>query len=494
MSGAEVQKAFEEAFKTDYVSMEKELRKYVGRDTYSATTYTLKSTQTAGAEKARTLSEYETDVTVRPLSEAEVQFYLGNLLFRTRRQQESEAWFKKAAELDPQLARPYEGLGFLAMDRDKHVEASEHFKQAVSRGSKNHLAHYYYAAALYRQASETSLRGEIDPEQMRLMVEALQTSIKLMPAFPYSYELFASVRSASGGNLEEAVQLMRQAMQIEPQNKRFVISLARIQMQKRDFAAAKKTLEPLAASEEDSYEKQTAASLINTIGSFGTSPRASSLIERPEESQGEPRDAPTLIRKTEEGKSEVTPAPTEHTELPRGAPSMKLDGAQSIGGVLAMIECNNGMVLVVRTADKVLRFHVSDIAKLQFFSQDPEFRGNIGCGAMQLESVYLLQACFGSNVIRWRCCCSRVREVEKVNRLSPSQCRGRVSLPRSQFLNVSLQLTVIGAGGREPQERIVFISRVLEALLILQSKPQVVACLQDRQVLVDRRPKLALGT
>jgi hypothetical protein len=51
-----------------------------------------------------------------------------------------------------------------------------------------------------------------------------------------------------------------------------------------------------------------------------------------------------------------------------------------------MIECNNGMVLVVRTADKILRFHVSDIAKLQFFSQDPEFKGNIGCGAMNLKA------------------------------------------------------------------------------------------------------------
>src|SRR6185295_5526649 len=142
MSGVSADEAFREALTTDFVSVEKELRRYVGNDKYSGTIYTLASTQV------------ETEMTVRPLDDAEVQFYLGNLLFRTRRADEAEAYFKKAAELDPNLARPYEGLGFLAMQRGRLSESKDHFKKAIANGSKNHLAHYRYADALRHNGME----------------------------------------------------------------------------------------------------------------------------------------------------------------------------------------------------------------------------------------------------------------------------------------------------------------------------------------------------
>ena len=44
------------------------------------------------------------------------------------------------------------------------------------------------------------------------------------------------------------------------------------------------------------------------------------------------------------------------------------------------------MTLVLRTRDKVLRFTVGDVTRLQFYSQDPQFKGDIGCGPINLKA------------------------------------------------------------------------------------------------------------
>ena len=44
------------------------------------------------------------------------------------------------------------------------------------------------------------------------------------------------------------------------------------------------------------------------------------------------------------------------------------------------------MVLVLKTDDKLLRFNVSDAAKLQFFTQYPQFRPDVKCGPINLAA------------------------------------------------------------------------------------------------------------
>jgi tetratricopeptide (TPR) repeat protein len=374
MSGASSDQAFSEAFKTDYASMEKELRRYVGRDSYSAMTYTLTNTQA------------DNQVSVRPLAEAEVQFYLGNLLFRTRRPDEAEAYFKKAAELDPAIAGPHEGLGFLAIERNKFSEAKEQFKLAASLGSKNHLARYYYAEALHREALGHDGGRSLNPEVVKTIVDELKLSIKLMPNFAYSYNLLGFVRLLTGENLEEGVQMMNKAMQLDPQNKHFALALAQLQVRMQDYAAAKKTLEPLLAVDDDSSVKTSAASLMAMIESNSRRP-TDPADETPTASpSNDAASRPQLIRKGTESQAETPEAGEAEGAGPNSRPSLKLEGAETIGGLLARIECHDGMVLALKSGEKLLRYSVSDVAKLQFFSQDPEFKGNIGCGPINLRA------------------------------------------------------------------------------------------------------------
>src|SRR5258706_3993551 len=157
------------------------------------------------------------------------------------------------------------------MERDRFSEAKEHFKKAIANGSKNHLAHYHYADALRRRGdglgSNGGLAPMLSPDEINTIVEELKISIKLMPTFAYSYELLGFVRMSSGDNLEEGEQMLKQAAHLEPQNKQFQLSLAQIQFQRKDYAASKKTLEPLLAAEDDSTVKASAASMMAAIDS-----------------------------------------------------------------------------------------------------------------------------------------------------------------------------------------------------------------------------------
>jgi tetratricopeptide (TPR) repeat protein len=362
-------RAFSQAFKVSPPEIEKQIRSYIGRSSYTARIYTLAST------------EGEKDIAVRSISEGEAQSYLGNLLARTNRMDEAEALFKQAVAAEPDLARPYEGLGFVAMRRNNFSEALEHFKQAATRGSKNHLAHYYYAQSLQRQAV-----GGITPALAQTISEELRTSIKLMPGFAYSHAALGFLSLATGQNYKEGAESLKTAIRLEPQNKHFFLNLASLQARMQDYAAAKKTLEPLLSSDADPELKTSAESIMKMI----------EYATRPAPAPSElPRSRTDADRSTEpETSAPGQPAP------PRLArrPTLKIEGAQTVRGVLVSIECKAGKwTLVVNTRDDLLRFTVSDKDKLEFYSQDPQFEGKVNCGSVNKIAIIYFKPMAGKS-------------------------------------------------------------------------------------------------
>ncbi|HKP84789.1 MAG TPA: tetratricopeptide repeat protein [Blastocatellia bacterium] len=383
-SGADVEQAFTEAFKTDTASMEKELRKYIGNSSYQFLVFTPQGV------------EGEREMTVKPMADAEVQFYLGNLLLHTNRVDEAETFFKQAAALDPNIAGPYEGLGFVAMRRDKYSEAKEQFKQASALGSQNHLAHYYYAQALQRElAGSSKTISIIHPDMAKMMIDELKASIKIMPGFAPAYDMLGFVYFASGENLKEGERVLRQALQLEPQNKRFALNLAQVQLRMQNYDAARKTLEPLVASDDDAGIKTSAQSLMAVIDSYTrrnrvSEPPMSEEVARTAEATPEPADAPRLKRRGDEagaqdkGDLAGERVKSERRDESRG-PAIKIEGTQILSGTLAAIECSGAsMTLVIKSDAKVLRFSVSDLSNLQFYTQDPKFTPQMRCGPINL--------------------------------------------------------------------------------------------------------------
>src|SRR6185369_6240816 len=106
------------------------------------------------------------------------------------------------------------------MRRTNFDEAKEHYKQAATRGSKNYLAHYYYADALQRQN-----RGNITPELSEKITAELNTSIALMPGFAYSHYSLGFLSLVTGENLKSGADHLRIAIRLAPQSKNFAVTL-----------------------------------------------------------------------------------------------------------------------------------------------------------------------------------------------------------------------------------------------------------------------------
>src|SRR5262249_3769048 len=378
-SGVEWEKAFSQAFKTDYVTMEKALRRYIGNDTYTIVNYVLKT------------MESQWEMTGQPLEEAEVQYYLGDLLLHTNRPDEAVAYFDQARTLDGNLARPYEGLGIVAIRHHDYEQAVQHFKNAVARNSQSHLAHYYYAQALMRDAFNG--RTGAKPETS-VIIDEVKKAIKLMPGFAGSYQLMAEVYLTDGENLEEAERALKTATQLDPQNKYFALTLARLQIRQGSYDQARKTLGPLVAMDADPGLKASAQSmmtLIETYSAAGSTAVAGEAATGHQPSAAEVKEVPHLRRRGDSDQGDASTAGNSKTTNPgsseettadstRGA-TMKIEGTKITAGVLAAIECDGtGLVLVLISNGKTIRFAVSDPVKLQFYSQDPDFHANIGCG------------------------------------------------------------------------------------------------------------------
>jgi tetratricopeptide (TPR) repeat protein len=358
--GVDSEKAFAQAFKTDAAQIEKQIKSYISRSTYTANTYKLPSI------------EGEKDFSVTPMTEAAVQYYLGNVLARTNRIDQAEVLLKRAIEMDPQLAGPYEGLGFVAVRRGRHVEALEYFKEAVTRGSKNHLAHYYYAEMLLRQ-----IIGSVRPPDAQQMAGALRTSIKLMPGFAFAHYALANLAVMTGENLKEGLEAAATAIKLEPQNKKFALALAQLQVQAQDYAAARKTLEPLFSADVDVRLRETAESTMKLIDDRTSAARV--------EPKREPsRVLPESKPNAQPPKIALEPLPAEQQEKPAAwisQPTVQIEGTQTVRGVLLAIDCRSGKwTLVVKAGDNRLRFTVSNKTRLEFYSQDPSFEGAVRCG------------------------------------------------------------------------------------------------------------------
>src|SRR5207249_4951821 len=103
---------------------------------------------------------------------------------------------------------------------------------------------------------------DIKPELATTMIGELKTSIELMPWFSHSYYTLGCIHLITGRNYTEGAQVLRIALQLEPQNKQYMLTRAQLQARMKDYAAAKKTLEPLLAADADPGLKASADSLL----------------------------------------------------------------------------------------------------------------------------------------------------------------------------------------------------------------------------------------
>lgn len=356
--------AFEQAFKTDYAVMEKELREYINRDSYKVELVTVN-------EKL----QLDTAMQASLLSDAEAQYYLGDLLLHMRRS-EAEEYLQKSIGLDPKLALPHSSLGVLRMQQKRVAEAKQHLQQAVALGSDNHLAHYYYAFALSRESmNENNVVQSFSPESVQIMREHLEKAMQLAPNFAESYYLMAFVNLVTGENFDAAIGQLKRVLILTPGRQEVGFLMGQIYMRQQKFDLARQALEPIVRDAADPLMRGQAQTMIDTIKNMEESfARYNSLRQAsqtpPSTVAGSPSEPATPI----EGKQKIL--------LRR-----KFDG-DKVKGRLIQIDCTDtGMTLIVTSGDRTLKFNTNTPDRVQFITFTPDVSSVIVCGPIKQERL-----------------------------------------------------------------------------------------------------------
>ena len=253
------EEAFKQAFQMTFEAMERELRDYVRQDRYNII-------QGHFQQKLGT----DTGMQTAPISEAEAQAYLGDLLLHSNRK-ESESYLQKALTLDPNLALANAAMGMTKVYDGKPAEALVNLDRAVHANSQNYLVHYYYAFALSRQGSDPShLTSGLTPETYSRIRAELLKAIELRPDFPASYSLLCFVALVTGDHLEEARTLVTNAIKTSPGRSDLVFMLGQLYLRTGDYKEARQLLEQVIKSNAEDDMRQNAQILLSQLTTMET--------------------------------------------------------------------------------------------------------------------------------------------------------------------------------------------------------------------------------
>jgi tetratricopeptide (TPR) repeat protein len=391
-SNTPTEKAFTEAFQTDIPSMEKELKDYIQQHRFRG--------QLATFERKL---EFDSAMQSAPLTDAEAEAYLGDLLAHIHREQDATARLERALQLDPKLSLAHASLGVLLTHQRRFSEAKQHLSAAVASNPQDYLAHYYYAFALSREGMDASGRANgYAPEAAREMREHLLKAIELKPDFPESYHVLAFVDLVSGENLDEGVKMLNRARALEPGNARYAFVLSQIYLRQEKFDEAVKTIEPLTHDTSDPQMLADAQSFMNIIRSMREQlERYKAAREAAAKGDDGGVDQPRLLKRPpaeadaadaeRSGKTEEELIAQALSDSINGALRKPLEGETRVRAVLTRIECNaKGIVFVFKAGEQQLRLAAKGFEELHIMAFTNEAGSELSCGPRKNETPAII--------------------------------------------------------------------------------------------------------
>jgi tetratricopeptide (TPR) repeat protein len=364
-TGASIEDCFRKAFETDFATLEKELRSYIGRSSYPVTYYTF-------TEKLA----FDNEMQASSVSEAEWQAYLGDLLLHQGRG-DCEKYLKRALELDSSLPLANAAMGQMHFRAGRFDEAREYLQKAVASPAANNpesfLLHYYYAFALtHRNGIGGTIMG-IPPETLKTIRRELQQAIALNPEFAESYNLLVFANLVTGEQLAESVPLIRKAITLAPARQDLVFMLAQLLYRQEKHDEAEKILKTLTSADADRQVRSQAQTLLEAIAV--TRRYQAESAERMKQMQAE-ADKQGQYRVIEEKNSSG-----QSTDDAR--PHLRRREGNSVEGLLVKIDCpDSGITLFIKVENKTLRLHSTAMERVKFVSYSPDVSTEITCGAL----------------------------------------------------------------------------------------------------------------
>src|SRR5688500_12163738 len=136
-SGETAAKALQDSFGMSLAVVENELAAYIRRGEFPALRIASADPQAYASYTAMQRSS---------LTEAEANYYLGDLLFHINRESDAERYFKQAIALDPGLLSAHASLGLIYVYQKRYGDAKKHLQRATE-SPQNYLIHYQIGRA-----------------------------------------------------------------------------------------------------------------------------------------------------------------------------------------------------------------------------------------------------------------------------------------------------------------------------------------------------------
>jgi tetratricopeptide (TPR) repeat protein len=358
-----MEQAFQTAFSSTFESIETELRSYIQQDRFRFTETTVTSE-----------AQPDTAMESSSVSEAEIQAYLGDLLFHSNRA-EAENHLKKALSLNPHQLLALGSLGMMRFKQGRISEALEFLQRAVAADSNNVLVLYDYASALCRPNSDDpQLTLGFAPEVAAKARAALRKAIALRPDFPDSYNLLAYINLVTSTDIDQTTALLQEVSARSPNRIGFIYMLGQLYMHRDDYKRARPLLEKVVAGNVEPTVRGHAQNLLATM---------TSIEERQKEVA---RRGPTSNEVAAATGAALNQSTDPWSDL-RAALRTPAQGEKQVQGTLQSIDCDSeGLIFAVGTNGRTLRLKTATFKEIRRTTYTADVKGTLTCGARKPEN------------------------------------------------------------------------------------------------------------
>lgn len=377
IKGVKTREAFQQAFQTDYASMDTELRRYVAQKTFNTSVALFKQKLT-----------FEADMQSSPMTDAEAKATLGDLLSHSDRLMDAETHLMEALALDPGSVMANTALGFVKMRQEKYDEAKKYLEKAAAVDKQNYLVYYRYAYILSREFVDANrMIAPYSDETAQKMRDALGKAIAINPGFPDSYAQLAMISLVRNERIEEGIANLNKAIALAPGNQVYQLNLAGLYLNLQELEKAQPIVENVAKTADEPDLKARADALLGSIAS---------MKEQMEFERRQGTSGPRRVLITPEGKP---PTEEEIAKVRAEAEFEAIDsalrkpraGEARVAAYLSKIECINGNILyIARTGAQPIRFQSKDFQGLYLRALEPSLTSEIGCGSIKKEFYAIL--------------------------------------------------------------------------------------------------------
>ncbi len=310
------------------------------------------------------IDDEDNTVPVREVSPAESAALRGDFLAHFGERSAARALLEEGVRLDPTNALSYESLGLIELREKNLAEAGKWFEKAVSLDSGSYLAHFYFAAMVLQKGA--------GGEDAKRIEESLRAVIKINPGFGPAYDALANHFGMRGENFDEAHKLSLQAVQLEPGNARFRVTVANVLLRRDRPDDAVRVLEAAVTMAKSTEESQFIQSFLDQARQY-QSRRAEAqrqeVLARAEAEEFKKRVEAAREAAAEREKREEAEAAEQAARAVQGPPGAK--GAPGwMAGRIVAVSCKNppALDLTLQGTLSSLRLHTANYVKMEFTS------------------------------------------------------------------------------------------------------------------------------